>query len=382
MPAAMDIAAATHLTFILCAPPCDDEPALLARVVQTMRPHFPGAAERALPPDADERFRLRLVVYGDVVAFEGGSALPAAGSPAVVTVGPRGSDWRTHEGEPEDMEILVMAPATPRLVEVAPTVLGDLAATVSARWGFAYVSGVDERPQAADEHVKLGLPELHVDLMDGVAPMALGWLNFWSAAACERLGVPTSGPPLDPQSQQHAEQVAGGWLVSLTREPLDLRNEQHLACLRRAYDRFPEVGGVAEHPRHEQRLRTDPRELYAASVDALVRLLRSEIRVAQLRHLNAPDVIVQQTEAISTARRDRWGDLRALWSTPAMAKSQHSMRARAVDRAWEICRGEYMAEHPDQREVPEHVEAVIEELRGEEIVLEMATARRVAPPEA
>ncbi len=378
----MDIAAATHLTFILCAPPCDDEPALLARVVQTMRPHFPGAAERTLPPDGGERFQLRLFGYDDIVAFEGGSSLPAAGSPAVVAVAPRDSEWRTHEGEPRDMEILVMAPASPRLVEAAPTILAELAATVSARWGSADVTGLDDPTSSPDEQEKLGLPELHVDLLDGVAPMALGWLNFWSAAACERLGVPASGPPLDPQGHQHAQQVAGGWLVSLTREPLDLRNEQHLASLRRAYERFPEVGGVAEHPRQEQRLRTEPRELYAASVEALVRLLRSEINVAQLRHLCAPDVIVQESEAISTARKDRWGDLRALWSTPAMAKSRHSMRARAVDRAWEICRDEYMAEHPDEREVPEHVAAVIEELRGEEIALEIAAVRRGATAEA
>ncbi len=325
MPAAMDIAAATHLTFILCAPPCDDEPALLARVVRTMRPYFPGAAERALPPDSDERFQLRLVAHDDVVAFEGGSALPAAGSPAVVTLGPRGSDWRTHEGEPQDIEVLVMAPATPGLVEAAPRILGELAATASARWGFADVSGVDDPPRSADEHEKLGLPELHVDLMDGVAPMALGWLNFWSAAACERLGVPASGPALDPQGQQHAQQVAGGWLMSLTREPLDLHNEQHLASLRRAYDRFPEVGGVAEHPRHEQRLRTDPRA-------ALRRECRGSRPVAPLgdqRGAAAPS---------ASAGRHRPADR----GDQHRAQGQMGRSAGAMEHA---CHGEVPAQH-------------------------------------
>ncbi len=377
---AMDAAAPTHLTFILCAPPYDDEPTLLGRLVPTLRPHFPGAAERVLPVDCDERIALRLSGDDDAIAFEGGSALPGAGFRAVVTLWAKDPWRRAPEGEPRDTAIEVITPATAGLIEAAPTILADLASTVSARWGFAEVGNLDEERRRPEDHGKLGLPELHEELLDGL-PAALEWLNFWSAAACERLGIPASGPPLDTQGQQHARQVAGGWLLSLTREPLDLRNEEHLASLRRAYERFPEVGGVAEHRRHEQRLRTDTRELYDASLEALVRLLRSEINVAQLRHLNAGDVIVQRGEKISDARRQRWAELRVLWTTPAMA-SQQRMRVRAVDRAWEICRGEYLDSNPDQREVPEHVEAVIEVLRGEEIALEIAAGRRGAPTEA
>jgi Family of unknown function (DUF5953) len=357
------------------------EPALLARLVQTLRPRFPGAAERALPFDCDELLELRLFGDDEAVAFEGGPALPGAGSRAVVALWAKDRRRRAPGGEPPDTQIEVITPVAPGLIAAAPTILADLAATVSARWGFAEVGNRDENPRDAANHEKLGLPELHEERLDGVVPTALGWLNFWSSAACERLGVAASGPSLDAQGQQHARPVAGGWLLSLTPEPLGLRNEQHVASLRRAYERFPEVGGVAEHGRHEQRLLTDPRALYHASVEALVSLLRSEIRMAQFRHLNAVDVIIQQSEKSSEERRRRWAELRALWTTPAMATSQRKLRARAVDRAWEICRAEYLDSFPDEREVPEHVAAVIEVLRREEIALDMAARMRGEPAE-
>ncbi|HLM43690.1 MAG TPA: DUF5953 family protein, partial [Myxococcaceae bacterium] len=37
----------------------------------------------------------------------------------------------------------------------------------------------------------------------------------------------------------------GGWVVQLTEAPLDLDNPAHLDALKRAYERFPEIGGRA-----------------------------------------------------------------------------------------------------------------------------------------
>ncbi|ATB32831.1 hypothetical protein MEBOL_006320 [Melittangium boletus DSM 14713] len=35
----------------------------------------------------------------------------------------------------------------------------------------------------------------------------------------------------------------GGWVVQLTKAPLDLDDPAHLDALKRAYERFPEIGG-------------------------------------------------------------------------------------------------------------------------------------------
>jgi hypothetical protein len=39
--------------------------------------------------------------------------------------------------------------------------------------------------------------------------------------------------------------ATGGWVVQLTDAPLDLDNPAHLDALKRAYERFPEIGGRA-----------------------------------------------------------------------------------------------------------------------------------------
>jgi len=39
--------------------------------------------------------------------------------------------------------------------------------------------------------------------------------------------------------------ASGGWVVQLTDAPLDLDDRAHLDALKRAYERFPEIGGRA-----------------------------------------------------------------------------------------------------------------------------------------
>ncbi|WP_368671003.1 DUF5953 family protein [Myxococcus sp. AM010] len=46
----------------------------------------------------------------------------------------------------------------------------------------------------------------------------------------------------DWQGRFQRRQV-GGWVVQLTDAPLDLDNPTHLDALKRAYERFPEIGG-------------------------------------------------------------------------------------------------------------------------------------------
>ncbi|HEX5753722.1 MAG TPA: DUF5953 family protein [Archangium sp.] len=73
-------------------------------------------------------------------------------------------------------------------------------------------------------------------------PHRLGWLNYWSAAAARAIGFPD--PARDTELLSRSRQtVTGGWVVRLTDAPLDLDNPAHLDALKRAYARFPEIGG-------------------------------------------------------------------------------------------------------------------------------------------
>jgi hypothetical protein len=85
----------------------------------------------------------------------------------------------------------------------------------------------------------LNLPE---KLTAPEIPWFLGWLNYWSPAAAEAIGFPD--PSRDAELLSRARRTAtGGWVVRLTDEPLDLDNPAHLDALKRAYERFPEIGG-------------------------------------------------------------------------------------------------------------------------------------------
>ncbi len=73
-------------------------------------------------------------------------------------------------------------------------------------------------------------------------PHHLGWLNYWSPAAAEAIGFPD--PARDVELLSRARRTpSGGWVVPLTDAPLDLDNPTHLDALKRAYERFPEIGG-------------------------------------------------------------------------------------------------------------------------------------------
>ena len=73
-------------------------------------------------------------------------------------------------------------------------------------------------------------------------PHRLGWLNYWSAAAARAIGFPDPARDADLLSRSRRT-ATGGWVVRLTDVPLDLDNPAHLDALKRAYERFPEIGG-------------------------------------------------------------------------------------------------------------------------------------------
>jgi hypothetical protein len=89
-----------------------------------------------------------------------------------------------------------------------------------------------------------GLPTIKLteEIRSPEIPHHLGWLNYWSDAAARAIGFPD--PARDVELLSRARRTAsGGWVVQLTDAPLDLDNPTHLDALKRAYVRFPEIGG-------------------------------------------------------------------------------------------------------------------------------------------
>lgn len=75
-------------------------------------------------------------------------------------------------------------------------------------------------------------------------PQYLGWLNYWSAATARAIGFPE--PARDAELLSRSRRTAtGGWVVQLTDAPLELDDPTHLEALKRAYERFPKIGGRA-----------------------------------------------------------------------------------------------------------------------------------------
>ncbi|MBN9684169.1 MULTISPECIES: DUF5953 family protein [unclassified Corallococcus] len=88
-----------------------------------------------------------------------------------------------------------------------------------------------------------GLPALKLfeHIRSPEIPYYLGWLNYWSDAAARAIGFPD--PARDSELLSRSRRTATGWIVQLTEAPLDLDDPAHLEALKRAYERFPEIGG-------------------------------------------------------------------------------------------------------------------------------------------
>jgi hypothetical protein len=136
-------------------------------------------------------------------------------------------------------------------IAVTADVLGAVAEGARAYWGHAspegYGSEVSEqmrRSAQGPERSPRGLPMLNLSrhIHSPEIPHYLGWLNYWSAAAAKAIGFPD--PARDAELLTRARRTgSGGWIVQLTAAPLDYDNPVHLDALKRAYERFPEIGG-------------------------------------------------------------------------------------------------------------------------------------------
>jgi hypothetical protein len=170
-----------------------------------------------------------------------------------VTVNGRGRSGRRSPGGQPLSEIHVRLPLDERVLASAVAVLEGVAEGACALWGRATPSdaAVDIAYQTAPTQggppsPRRGLPALKLfeHIRSPEIPFYLGWLNYWSAAAARTIGFPDSSR--DAELLSRARRTAsGGWVVQLTEAPLELDGSAHLDALKRAYDRFPEIGGRA-----------------------------------------------------------------------------------------------------------------------------------------
>jgi hypothetical protein len=133
----------------------------------------------------------------------------------------------------------------------AADVLESMGEATRAFWGRATPESVaaemaqQTRHSVREPHVPpRGLPPLKLteEIRSPEIPARLGWLNYWSDAAARAIGFPD--PARDAELLSRARRTpSGGWVVRLTDAPLDLDNPAHLDALKRAYERFPEIGG-------------------------------------------------------------------------------------------------------------------------------------------
>ncbi|MBD0321161.1 MAG: hypothetical protein ICV87_12550 [Gemmatimonadetes bacterium] len=170
-----------------------------------------------------------------------------------VTVNGRGRPGLLSPGGQAQFEVHAELPLDKPVIAAAAAVLEGVAEGARALWGRATPddAALDIAYQTAPTRggppsPRRGLPALK--LLDQIPapeiPYYLGWLNYWSAAAAEAIGFPD--PARDAELLSRARRTAtGGWVVQLTDAPLDLDNPAHLDALKRAYDRFPEIGGRA-----------------------------------------------------------------------------------------------------------------------------------------
>ncbi len=88
-----------------------------------------------------------------------------------------------------------------------------------------------------------GLPWLYYSSSrsEDLVPDSLGWLNYWSARACEAIGFPRPGR--DDDLLARCERFDSGAVCPrLTDEPFDVDRTDHIEVLRDVYERFPRIG--------------------------------------------------------------------------------------------------------------------------------------------
>ncbi len=165
------------------------------------------------------------------------------------------SGWENPDGlaaeGPPHFQVSASLPLDSAGIAAAVEVLEAMGEGARAFWGHMSPEGYgvelaqQTRHSPSDPDVSpRGLPVLGLprDIPAPEIPHFLGWLNYWSAAAARALGFPDPARDAELLSRSRCT-ATGGWVVRLTEAPLDLDHPAHLDALKRAYARFPAIGG-------------------------------------------------------------------------------------------------------------------------------------------
>jgi hypothetical protein len=149
------------------------------------------------------------------------------------------------------LKVSVSLPLDKAAIAAGVGILGGVAEGARALWGHMTpdsvmldIAGQTSPKMYGPEKPPRGLPAIRLPekIPAPEIPQYLGWLNYWSAAAARAIGFPD--PARDVGLLSRSRRTAtDGWVVKLTEAPLDLDNSAHLDALKRAYERFPEIGG-------------------------------------------------------------------------------------------------------------------------------------------
>jgi len=168
-----------------------------------------------------------------------------------VTISGQQTPAGTNPGRQPLLNVHAELPMDGAGLAAATDVLEAVAEGACSYWGHTspddYGSEVSQQMRHSahgPERSPRGLPMLNLPwhIHSPAIPQYLGWLNYWSAASAQAIGFPD--PARDADLLTRARRTAvGGWVVRLTDTPLDYDDPTHLDALKRAYERFPEIGG-------------------------------------------------------------------------------------------------------------------------------------------
>lgn len=246
---------------LLCRPlePSDERPfSVLSIVEQELGESLPYVVDSPVPRRLEDRrsyIRSYFQEGRDIPSHapKAGSRLPlfSNGKEEELQILVSGGSGPSGAGFQHQLRIHISFPrqlANPR----GDSLLAHLAPAMEAWWGrlsfldFANVTGGQYLNPLDPKPPPEGLPRLTPPhLLDSVArPYQLGWLNYWSDEAARLAGF---------DENRDLAVVAGvrripdrGWIIQLTKEPLDLSRPEHRAQFSAAYERFRGVGRVPE----------------------------------------------------------------------------------------------------------------------------------------